>query len=169
MLFYLNASEAEYYSAPLKGWENVIARFTDTLMDIEEMSKCFAFGQYTAAVFHSLQVVEIGVIGLGKLIGAKDHQTGWNATTLQLKKIYATKYQDRTLFQRTNAHFLEQVYAETDVLMRAWRNKVSHAQGKLVLLTADFSGEVASEIISASRGFMRRLATEAPEAADLDV
>jgi hypothetical protein len=165
----LSRAEAEHYSAPRSRWEEVIARFGGTVIDIEEMSKCYAFGRYAASIYHSLQIVEIGLIDLGKIIGAKDHQTGWNATTTQLQKIKSTKYPDRTQFQQSHSGFLEQIAALIEHMKYAWRNKVSHAEGKLTLMTSDFSAEVAMEIIIASRAFMRRLATEAPSTPDPDV
>jgi hypothetical protein len=54
------------------------------------------------------------------------------------------------------------MYGTVEALKTAWRNKISHVQGKLVLLTSDFTPEVAEEIVMASRAFMRRLATEMP-------
>ena len=42
------------------------------------------------------------------------------------------------------------------------------AVGKLLLMTSDFAPEVTEEILEASRGFMRRLATEAPTSPDPD-
>ena len=164
----LTMAEAQFYSEPRKGWETIIDRFPATTTDIEEMSKCFALGRHAACAFHSLQVVEIGLIELGSLIGAKDHQTGWNATTAKLQQIMTAKHSDRTTFQQQHAMFIEQILATTEILKRAWRNKVSHAQGKLTLLTTDFSAEVAEEIMVASRSFMRRLATEAPANPDPD-
>ena len=164
----LTISETEYYNNPHKGWETVIDRFPNSITDIEEGSKCFALSRYTAAVFHSLQVVEIGLIELGRIIVVNDPQTGWNATTNRLSKILATKYPDRSPFQQQHSPFLEQISATVEVLKSAWRNKVSHAQGKLVLLTSDFTPEVAEEVLFASRGFMRRLATDAPTSPDAD-
>ncbi len=58
--------------------------------------------------------------------------------------------------------FLEQVQGTIQALQFAWRNKVSHAHGKLTVMTGDFNPEVAEEILYASRAFMRRLATDAP-------
>src|ERR1700730_953818 len=153
----LTMSETEYYKNPHKGWEEVIAKFQASITDVEEASKCFALSRYAAAVFHSLQVVEIGLIDLGRVIVATDPQTGWNATTNRLKKILATKYPDRTSFQQQHSQFLEQISATIEALKSAWRNKISHAQDKLVLLTSDFTPEVAEEILFASRSFMRRL------------
>ncbi len=73
----LTMSETEYYKNPRRGWEEVIARFEASMTDIEEASKCFAL--------HSLQIVEIGLIDLGRVIVATDPQTGWNATTKRLR------------------------------------------------------------------------------------
>jgi hypothetical protein len=164
----LTMSETEYYKNPHKGWEEVIARFGASVTDIEEASKCFALSRYAAAVFHSLQVVEIGLIDLGRVIVATDPQTGWNATTKRLEKILVTKYPNRTPFQQQHSKFLEQISATIEALKSAWRHKISHAQDKLVLLTSDFTPEVAEEILLASRSFMRRLATEAPTSPDPD-
>ncbi len=41
--------------------------------------------------------------------------------------------------------FLEQMHGTIEGLKNAWCNKISHAQGKLTLLTADFSPDVAEE------------------------
>jgi hypothetical protein len=68
----LNIREADIYNNPRKGWEEIVERFPDTVTDIEEASKCFALSRYAAAIFHSVQVVEVGLIDLGKLIGTTD-------------------------------------------------------------------------------------------------
>jgi hypothetical protein len=99
---------------------------------------------------------------IGKVIKVTDHLPGWTATTQALKKIIDTKHGDRTPFQQQNFSFIEQIHGTVEGLKNAWRNKVSHAYGKLTLLTADFSPDVAEEILFATRAFMRRLATDAP-------
>jgi hypothetical protein len=166
--FSLSDQEARYYQRPWEGWEKVVDRFRNATIDIEESSKCFALSRYAAAVFHSLQVAEIGVIELGRVIVVVDPQKGWGATTNRLKGIMRTDYRARTPFQQKHTEFLEQISANIEIVSRAWRNKISHAQGKLILLTSDFSQEVAEEILYATRGFMRRLATEAPTSVDPD-
>ncbi len=164
----LTTSETTYYTHPHKGWEEVIATFQSSITDIEEASKCFALSRYAASVFHSLQVVEIELIELGRVIVVRDPQTGWNATTKRLKTIRETKHPDRTPFQRQHYPFLEQISATIEALKSAWRNKISHAQDRLFLLTSDFTPDVAEEILFASRSFMRRLATDAPTSPDPD-
>lgn len=132
------------------------------MIDIEEAAKCFALSRYAATVFHSTQVVEAGLIELGKLIGVTDPLSGWTATTNCLQRIIKKGYDARTPFEQQNFAFLEQMHGTIEGLKNAWRNKISHAQGKLTLLTADFSPDVAEEILFATRAFMRRLATDAP-------
>jgi hypothetical protein len=65
--------------------------------------------RYAAAVFHSVQVVEVGLIALGEFIGVNDPHSGWTAVSTALDKVIAKKHQDRTALERDNFVFLEQV------------------------------------------------------------
>jgi hypothetical protein len=160
----LSMKEEEYYECWRKGWERIIGRFPDTVGDIEEAQKCFAFSRYPATVFHSIQVVEVGLIELGKFINVADPKSGWTAVANELKKIVSRKREDLSDFEKHHFQFIEQVQGTVEALKNAWRNKVSHVQGKIVLMTSDFSPEVAEEILFASRAFMRRLAEGIPPA-----
>jgi len=158
----LSTKEHEYYNEPRKGWEAIIERFPNAFGDVVEAQRCFALSRYAGAVFHSVQVVEAGLIEFGKLIGVNDPLSGWTATTNRLQSIIKKGHEARTPFEREHFSFFEQLHGTVEGLKNAWRNKVSHAQGKLTLLTADFSPDVAEEILFATRAFMRRLATDAP-------
>lgn len=158
----LSSEEALMLSNPRQGWEEVIKRWPATIDDIIEANSCYALGRYTAVVFHSLQIGEHGLIELGKSIGVTDYKEGWNATIKALDKIVETKHEQLTDFQKEHREFFRQVRATAATLNDAWRNKVSHAQGKLLVMTSDFSPQVAGEILVATRGFMRRLATGLP-------
>jgi hypothetical protein len=160
--FSLSLSEAEYFKHPIKKWEKIIERFPDIRTDLEESSKCFALSRYAAAVFHSTQLVEIGLLKLGKFIHVADPKSGWTAVANELNKILKKKYDDRTQFEQQNFFFLEQVQGTVEALKNAWRNKIGHAQGRLTLMTKDFTPEIAEEILFASRAFMRRLADGLP-------
>jgi hypothetical protein len=63
----LTARESEFYRHPHKGWEEIIARFPNAVSDVEEAHICFALSRYAAAIFHSVQIVEMGLIELGKI------------------------------------------------------------------------------------------------------
>ena len=164
----LSGTECSLLEKPQEGWEEVINRFPKCVMDVEEASKCYAFGRYAGSVFHSLQVVEVGLIELCHIFCDKDPLPGWTSATKHIDEILKKKYTDRTAFQRKHTRFLEQTGALISSIKNAWRNKVSHAHGKLTLLTADFTESVSYEILVASRSFMRRLATELPTTPDPD-
>ncbi len=163
LFFLLPIERKKYFDKPLEGWQEVIARFPRAAADVEEMSKCFALSRYTACVFHSVSAIEAGLLDLGKFLGVTDPQSGWTAITKELERIVVkTKYGDRSPLHQQHYAFLEQMYGVAESLKSAWRNKVSHTQGKPILMTNDFSPDVAEEIMMASRSFMRRLATELP-------
>jgi hypothetical protein len=143
------------YENPRYGWEQVIDAFPNSSDDIEEMNKCFALHRYTAAVFHSLMVVEHGLVKLGERFGVTDPKEGWDASCRTLEKIIKNGHaENRTTLE---FKFLEQTNTCVQTMKHAWRNKVNHATGRLVVMSS-FAPDVAEEIITASRAFMRRLA-----------
>jgi len=161
--FFVTTDRADKYNAPLKGWGDVIDRFPEAQMDIEEMNKCLALSRYAATVFHSVNIIERGLIALGPFVGVNDPKSGWTAVTGALDRIVnKTKFPDLEERHKSNFGFLEQLYGTTAALKNAWRNKISHAQGRLVVLNPDFTEEIVDEIVYATRAFMRRLATEMP-------
>ena len=95
----LTAQEGDVYSNPRKGWDDIITRFPESLSDIEEARKCFALSRYPAPVFHSCQIVEIGLVELGSFIGVNDPKSGWTAVASALDKIVNKKtHQQRSVF-----------------------------------------------------------------------
>jgi hypothetical protein len=160
--FQISVRDAEYYDQWFDDWKEVFNRFPATTSDVEEASKCFALARYAASVFHSTQIIELGLLELGQLLKVSDPKSGYSAVTKELKRILDKKYPELTDFERANRPFLEQIYGTTEALKNAWRNKIGHAQGRLILLSADFTPEIAEEILIASRAFMRRLADEMP-------
>ncbi len=159
----INPSRKEYFDEPRKGWEEVIDRFSDSVMDVEEMRKCFALSRYAGCVFHSVHIIEFGLIDIGKwLPNVNDPKAGWPSVTHELERIVNLGYTKLTAFEQTHFIFIEQTNALMKALKFAWRNKISHAGGKLHVLSPDFAPEIAEEIMMASRGFMRRLAVDLP-------
>jgi hypothetical protein len=152
------------FDNPRIGWEEVIAVFPDAVVDIEEMSKCFALARYAGSVFHSVLVIEHGLIKLGTFIGVEDPKSGWTAVSNRLNSIVNTGHDKRSDFQRANFPFIEQAHGTVAALKNAWRNKISHAQGRLIVLASEFTPDTAEEIMMATRGFMRKLAVEMPRA-----
>lgn len=162
VFFRLTEARRSYFEAPTDGWKEVIARFPNTVSNIEEMNKCFALSRYAAAVYHACQVLELGLIDLGIFLEVKDPKSGFTAVTRELKKLVENGHSNVPQRYRNCFDFLEQMHGIIEALKSAWRNKVDHAQRSLVLMTVDFTPDIADEILLASRSFMRRLATEMP-------
>jgi hypothetical protein len=162
VFFGLSARESDFFERPRTGWEAAIKRFPDIVEDVEEAGKCYALSRYAASIFHSLQVVEAALIELGDFIGVSDPKSGWTAISNKLTSILKKPYNLQNEFERKNFAFLEQVQGTVEGLKNAWRNKISHVHGRLVLLSADFSPEIAEEILLATRAFSRRLADGLP-------
>jgi HEPN domain-containing protein len=158
----LSDREADHYINFRKDWEKIIERFPGALSDIEEARKCFALIRYPAAVFHSTQIVEVGLIELGRFLKVTDPKSGWTAVTHALSNFIKKDHKSRTRFEKKNFQFLEQIHGTVEALKDAWRNKVGHVQGRLVLLSSEFTPAITEEILLAVRGFMRRLSEGLP-------
>lgn len=76
--FYVGISEDRKaaFCESLKGWEDITTRFKAATEDVEEMNKCYALCRYSAAVFHSLLVMEHGLVALGKELQVSDPKEG---------------------------------------------------------------------------------------------
>lgn len=163
LFLHIPLPDSDYYQNPLREWDPIVQRFPQTIGDAEEASKCYALERYAAAVFHCMQVVEATLIELGRFIRVpKGNKPSWGATTGHLGIILQKKPEQLTAFERKNLEKLRQVHAVAQALQHAWRNKISHAGERLVLLTPDFNREIANDIMVASQAFARRLATDLP-------
>jgi hypothetical protein len=158
----LSQDESALYDDPGKDWDAVIGRFHKMRHDIEESSKCFALARYSAAIFHVLLVAEFGIIKVAELFGAAGDRPGWGALD-RLQRINDKKWNDKTPLEQEHAEFLKNLLPLAFAIKDSWRHKISHVDNKLEWMDTDFSPQVAGEIISATRGFMRRLAADLPK------
>ena len=150
------ANRIEAYTKSLNGWEDISREFPLATEDIEEMSKCYALCRYSAAVFHSLLVVEHGLVRLGRRLGVTDPKEGWDASTRKLAQVVSEGHAKN--ITGLEYGFLEQLNAAVQAMKFAWRNKVNHATGKPIVMGGGFAPYAAEDIISATRNFMRQVA-----------
>ena len=146
---YLTPNERALFEAkqPPFGHE-VAARFPLWSEDIEEASKCLALGRATAAVFHTMRVLESGVQELWrKLQVPAPMPKNWQNLLDQANK------QIKTLDQQLPE---TRAYAESAAhlyhVKLAWRNEVMHPKQTYTL-------EEANSVFLSSRVFVRHLAT----------
>jgi len=159
---HLPSEEAAIYRAPLEGWEAVTARWPRTQVDVSESSSlCFALNRFAASIFHILLVAEFGVIQVGNLLEESGDRPGWGCVE-RLERILKKPYDQRTPLQQQHSELLKSIVPMIVAVKDSSRHKISHVDNKLVWLDSDLSPQIATEVIMATRGFMRRLAKELP-------
>jgi hypothetical protein len=161
LFFQVPHSRREFFENPLSGWEAVVKRFDACVRDVEEMNKCFALSRYIAAMYHALQVAEVGAIELGNKIGVTDPKKGWGPTTRRLSELVKSGHSKFDASMGVTFDFVEQMNREVETMKLAWRHKVDHAANHLAILpNSDFTPDVAEHIMKSVRLFMDRLVEE---------
>lgn len=144
----------EYPDFLAKDGLNLNNKFEVAHKDAEEAGKCLAFDRNTAAVFHLMRVMEVGLRALGKSLNdpSLDPQRNPNWETIlrkcdnELKKEYA----DRTPEWNSDAPFFSTATANLRAVKDAWRNSTLH-------IDRYYDGEEAREVWNAVKAFMRHL------------
>jgi hypothetical protein len=164
LFLHIEPQQAHWYQTPAEGWGEVVKRWGSMRDNIEESSKCFACDRYAAAVFHIILVAEAGAIEVGKLIEITDPKPGWNSVLREMGHIFPPAKRSLKPVEQKHFTLLEQLWPLMQGIKHAWRDKISHVENRLVLMTGEFSPQIAEDIIVATRGFMRRLAIDLPTA-----
>lgn len=154
-------SDTEWYQSPFKDWESALVRWPEMKTNVEECSKCLALDRDCAAVFHALLVAEFGVIKVAEFFGALGDKPGWGSVE-RLQRITQKAHKDRSEVEQKHFAFLEKTVPLMLAIKNSWRHKLDHVDNQLKWLDTDFSPKVAKEIISATQGFMRVLASDLP-------
>jgi HEPN domain-containing protein len=136
--------------------DTVSDRFPSTDFELEEESKCYALGRYTAAVFHLMRVLEIGLNALAVNVGADPANKSWE----RVLKAIQDKIEENSRLKPPDWKNTEQFYSEVSShfrnLKNSWRNYVMHVHEK-------YDKERAEEVFVHVRGLMKVLATRISE------
>lgn len=145
--------------------ESVINRFGLSIgEDLFEAVQCYVYMRRAACVFHLMRAVEIAVPKLAKLCSIKDPKPSWGTVLTQAEKLtQKTEYKDLPEQLKPHIEFLRSIVADMRSMQRAWRNKVSHTEERLVLVAPDFHPQVVYDVMVATSSFLRDLADGLPE------
>ena len=153
--YHLSPEEHDLYDNPTKDWQDVLSAFPSTLVDVEEAGRCFALGRYTASVFHSMRILEIGLAALGQEFGVATDRTNWGEIIQNIQNAIEAK----SIAQGAgwaDQQFYSEATQDFRFFKDAWRNHVMH-----VRLPVD--EEKAKVIGHSVRHFMSHLATKLSE------
>lgn len=158
----LSSEEVALYDAqqPLFGKE-VADRFpTKGAFEIDEAAKCLALGRATAAVFHLMRVMEVGIGTLARALDISDPikpaERNWG---IMLGKIWdgiEAKWPRVVDRAKGDGEFFESLHASLDAVKNPWRNSAMHVETK-------YTSDEAEHIFVAVKGFMKKLASRVDE------
>ncbi len=135
----------------------VAAKFPSAEVDISNAGKCLALDQWTASVFHSIRVLEIGLDVLAKELGVSSDRRNWGNIISEIE----AKIKDFSKNPSGNEWKpKEQFYSEAALQFRyfknAWRNHVMHVRDT-------YDEQRADTIFEHVKEFMAHLATRLNE------
>lgn len=130
--------------------------------EIDEAAKCLALGRSTAAVFHLMRVMEIGVRAPCACLGMPEptgNGKNWGNMLSALKtEMERRKRQSPPQWsQLSDPAFFAEIHVSLDAVKNVWRNATMHIENK-------YTQEEAEHIFAAVRGFMKKLASRCDEA-----
>jgi hypothetical protein len=165
VLLELDARERGYFepSAPLFGSAFSAKFISGGIFELDEAAKCLALGRSTAAVFHLMRMMEIGVRAVARCLGIPDPvqpgQRNWGAVLKKIKDAIDTKWPTATAKSSGDGEVFDALYASLDAVKNPWRNATMHPANKYTL-------EEAEHIFAAVRGFMMKVAERLDENGD---
>ena len=162
----LSQKEADlaFPANPLFGAE-VDKRFPSAAFEIEEAGKCMGLSRPTAAVFHCMRVMEIGIKAAARCLAIPDPikpaERNWGAMLKAVRDEMTRRSAAKLPASWANHDkaFFEEVYASLDAVRNPWRNATMHVENK-------YNEDEAEHIFNAVRAFMRKLASKMDENGD---
>ncbi|KRC79087.1 hypothetical protein [Sphingomonas sp. Root241] len=144
--------------------EPTASRFTSLWFDCEEAAKCVLVLRPTAAVFHAMRMLEIGIRAFATRLGIPDPvkpaERNWGVFLRSIKLKIDTDFPASKRLPGGEGAFLEALYATLDAVKNPWRNEVMHVEGVYTDAEAGF-------IVLCTLKFIQKMATSFDEHGDL--
>jgi HEPN domain-containing protein len=154
---YIPAEKMAFYDQPEAFGTAVAKAFPGADYDIREAGNCFALGLHTAAVMHSMRVLESGLNALGHGLRATRSIHGWGNDL----KIFQDKWDTILATKPKKLGWKRQFYPQLFLHFRyfadAWRNRAFHKP------EAKYGELEAQKVFEHVREFMQLLATRLSE------
>jgi hypothetical protein len=147
-------SKAHLYASAGSMWGDEISeRFRSTLYDITEAAKCLALDRSTAAVFHLMHVVEVGLRAVHACLGLQPPDNpSWGIWLKQIRD-ERVRRGDRTWSEND---YFQDVYSSLDAIKDAHRDPTMHVQ-------TIHTEEEAILIFEHTKGLMKKIASRMDE------
>ena len=131
-------------------------RFTSLWFDCEEAAKCICLQRPTAAVFHCMRMLEVGIKAFAAKLGIPDPvkpaERNWGVFLRIIKNKIDADFPAEKRMAGSEGAFLESLYVTLDAAKNPWRNEVMHVEGVYTDAEARF-------ILMCSANFIQKMAT----------
>ncbi len=149
VFFSIEPDRQELLAGDLFG-KQVAEAFPSAEQDIKHAGKCLAFEEWTASVFHSMRVLEIGLSVLAKDVGiTKIDYRNWESLIHEVE----TNIKTASGGDKVKEQFYSEAALQFRYFKNAWRNHVMHVRDT-------YDEERAETIFGHVREFMVHLATK---------
>lgn len=129
--------------------------YATAAFEVEEAAKCMALGRYTAAVFHAMRMIEIGIRALAKRLGIPDPtkatEKNWSKILASVKAKIDDLWPSNRRLPNSEGMAFEGLYAHLDAIRNPWRNATMHVE-------TIYAPHEALHIIRCAAFFMTELA-----------
>jgi hypothetical protein len=144
-----------YEGVSLFGVE-VDAKFPKAAFNIRESGACIAVGRSTAAVFHSMCVLEVGIDSLAYALGLPCSQKNWNVILQDIETAVNAIGPQSGGAWREDKEFYSKAAIEFKYFREVWRNHTAHGRSK-------FTEAEADKVFEHVKDFMMHLSTRLTE------
>jgi hypothetical protein len=159
----LQSQDALLYSpkAPLFGTDYADKFTTAGTFELDEAAKCLALSRPTAAVFHLMRILELGIGSLSACLDIPDPvrpaERNWAIILKRIKEDGIEKKWPTAANRMSGDGLLfESLHASLDAVKNPWRNETMHVSGK-------YTDDEAKHIFVAVEGFMKKLSARMDE------
>lgn len=161
--FYIPPERIRFWpkqSEPFALGKAVDSSFPSSTFDANNAGQSLAAGLSTAAVFHLMRILEIGLSALGNQFGVSLAHTNWAPAILQIESKIRDMHTDPIWKAKTDCKEQQEFYAQAAshfaILKDAWRNHTMHVRGK-------YTQDEAERIFDNVKAFMQKLAERLAE------
>ena len=162
LFFYIPVARAAFHELKQQQPPQLVQAFPVASEELKRAGNCYAFGAYTASVFHSMRAAEKGVHALAGFLSVsipnqdlnlQDWETLLQQTEAKIKDI---QNEPKTQARDEKQEFCSQAAAQFRYFKSGWRNLVSH-------IRKSYQEDEAREVLIHVQALLEHLSTKVTE------
>jgi hypothetical protein len=137
LMVFVPSNRRKYFAANNFIDQNVPAKFPGPYSELQSAGRCFAVGLHTAAVFHAMRAVEVGLKAMCRDLNVELpislENADWETLIRQMEsKVQTMKDLPKTDGKADRLHFYSEACMQFRYFKDGWRVRVAHAKATYV-------------------------------------